>query len=142
MTARGLTVPDIAVHGLTVLFQPDLDPSRVLPIARVTLFDLISSFPQCQYLVKGRHGSSARLDAIAHLVHRLQAKRAAGLGNVETLRPPERFLPGHPSAGGRRGLCIKVDGVDRVPPEMTSKAISRSAFGRKSAPRMTSRGMT
>jgi hypothetical protein len=36
-----LTVLDIPMHRLSVPFQSNLDPSRVLPIARVTLFDLL-----------------------------------------------------------------------------------------------------
>lgn len=51
----------------------------------------------------------------------LETQRATRLGDVETLGPPEGFLPGHSASGGGRCLGIKVDWVDRMPSALKSR---------------------
>jgi hypothetical protein len=127
-----LTVLDIPMHRLSIPFQSNLDPSRVLPIARVTLFNL-SKTRRVEHGPRVR-SADMRLQSIScclsvlyskvpatHLVYSLETQRATRLGDVETLGPPEGFLPGHTTSGSGRCLCIKVDRVDRVPSAAMSK---------------------
>ena len=118
-----LAVLDIPMYRLTVPFQPDLDPSRILPIARVTLFNLsqtrrVEHEPRVRSAGMPLQSISCCLSVFwskvpaTHLVYSLETQRATRLGDVETLGPPEGFLPGHSASGGGRGLCIKVDRVD------------------------------
>lgn len=127
-----LTVFDIPMHRLTVPFQPDLDPTRVLPIARVTLFNLfqtrrVDHEPIVRSANMPLQFTSCCLSVVwskvpaAHLVYGLETQRATRLGDVETLGPPEGFLPGHSASGGGRCLCIEIDRVDRMPSAAMSK---------------------